>query len=59
MYTKAAELLPFSAAQGRENITKDLWAEIGTGKDHSDVTVTGKTDLIWGNEFNFLPITSE
>jgi len=41
--TKAALSLPL-LRQGRENITKDSWVEIRTGRDHSAITVTGKTD---------------
>jgi len=40
---------PSSAGQGRENMTKGLWVEIRTGRDHSPITVTGKTGSPWGN----------
>ena len=33
---------------GGENITKGLWVETRTGRDHSPVMVTGKTDSILG-----------
>ena len=46
--TKATLSLPSSAGQGRENITKGSWVEIRTGRDHSPITVTGRTDLTWG-----------
>ena len=42
---KASPSSPSSAGQGRENLTKGLWVEIRTGRDHSTVTITGKTDL--------------
>lgn len=45
--TKAALPLPSSAEQVRENRTKDSWVEVGTGRDHSPVTVVGKTDSTW------------
>ena len=47
--TKAALSLHSSAGQGRENITKGSWVEIRTGRDHSLITVMGKTDSTWGN----------
>jgi len=40
---------PSSAGQGRENITKDSWVKIRTGRDHSPVTATGKTVSTWGS----------
>jgi len=46
--TKAALSLPSLAAQGRENTTKGWWVEIRAGRDHSAITVTGKTDSAWG-----------
>jgi len=38
---------------------KVSWVEIRTRRDHSPVTITGKTDLTWGNQFNLLTIKSE
>jgi len=35
--------------QGRENIMKGSWVKLRTGRDHSPITVTGKTDSTWGN----------
>jgi len=35
---------PFTAEQGTENIMKGSWVEIRTGRDHSPVTITAKTD---------------
>jgi len=56
--TKAALSLSSSAGQRKENRTKGLWVERRTGKAHSPITVTGKTDstasfghppaLLWG-----------
>ena len=46
--TKATLSLPSSTGQGRENKTKGLWVEIRTRRDHSPITVTGKTDSTWG-----------
>ena len=40
---------PSSPAEGRENTTKGSWAEGGTGRDHSPVTIMGKTESSWGN----------
>jgi len=37
-----------SGRQGRENTTKGLRVDIRTGRDHSPVNVTGKTDSTWG-----------
>lgn len=34
---------PSSAGQGRK---KGLWVKIGMGRDHSPVTIKGKTDLM-------------
>lgn len=46
--------------KGRENKTKDLWVEISAGRDHSLVTVTGKTGSARAREGNNLsPIKSE
>jgi len=45
---KAALLLPPSAGQWRANIMKASWVEIRTGRDHSPVTIMGKTDSAWG-----------
>jgi len=36
-------LLP-STGQGRKNMMKGLWIGIRTGRDHSQVTIMGKTD---------------
>ena len=45
-----ATLSPLSSTgQGRENRMKSSWVEIRTGRDHSPVIVTGKTDSTWGN----------
>jgi len=57
--TKAALSLSSSSGQERENITKGSWVKIRTGRDHSPITVTNKTDSTWGSEFNLLPIKSE
>jgi len=54
--TKAALSLHFSAGQGRKNMTKGLWVEIRTGRDHSPITITGKTDLTWGKLIEFITI---
>jgi len=35
---------PFSAGQGRENMMKGSRVDTRTGRDHSSVTVTDKTD---------------
>ncbi|KAK0675839.1 DOP1 protein, partial [Pygoscelis papua] len=47
--------------RGEKNTTKGLWVEIRTGRDHSAITVMGKTDLTWGGrgEINLLPIKSD
>ncbi|GAB0208614.1 hypothetical protein GRJ2_003327100 [Grus japonensis] len=42
--TRAALSLPSSTKQGRKGITKCLWVKIRTGRDHSLIVVTGKTD---------------
>jgi len=40
-----AALSPLSSDEKRrENIMKGLWVEIRSGRDHSPITVTGKTD---------------
>ena len=41
---------PSSAGQGREKITKGSWVKVRTGRDHSAITVTGKTDSTWGKK---------
>ena len=46
--TNAALSLSSSAGQGGENIMKGSWVEIRTGRDHSAITITGKTDSTWG-----------
>jgi len=35
---------PSSPGQGRGNLMKGSWVEIMTGRDHSLITVTDKTD---------------
>jgi len=35
---------PSSAEQVRKNMMKGLWVKIRTGRDHSLITVMGKTD---------------
>jgi len=35
---------PFSAGQGRENMKKGSRIELRTGKGHSPITITEKTD---------------
>lgn len=57
--TKVALSLPSSFGHQIENVMKGSWIEIRTCRDHSPVTVTGKTDFIWGNELNLLTIKSE
>jgi len=47
--TKAALLLFLLNWTGERNTVKDLWVEIRTERDRSPITVTGKTDSIWGN----------
>jgi len=39
-----------STGQERGNMMKDSWAEIRTGRHHSPITVTDKTDLTWGEK---------
>ena len=53
--TKATLSLPSSAWQGRKNKKKSSWLKIRTGRDHSPITVTGKTDLTWGDYLNLVP----
>jgi len=51
---------PSSAGQGRGNMMKGMLVETRTGRDHSPVTVTDKTDSTWGKKkFNLSPIISE
>jgi len=39
---------------------KVLWIELSTGeRDHSPVTIIGKTDSTWENQLNVLPIISK
>ena len=45
---------PSSAGQRRENITKGSWVEIRTGSGHLPITVTGKTDSVWGKLTQFI-----
>jgi len=47
--TKAALSFPSSAGQGRENTMKGSWVKIRTGRDHSPITATGKTDSTQAN----------
>jgi len=35
--------------RGEKNTTDGSWIEIGTGSDHSLVTIMGKPDSTWGN----------
>jgi len=46
---KATLSLPSSVRHGRKYMTKGLWVEIKTGRDHSPSTFTGKTVSTWGN----------
>lgn len=46
--TKAALSLSSGAGEGRENIMKESWAEIRTRRDHSPITIIGKTDSTSG-----------
>lgn len=48
-----------SSGQRRGNIMKSSWVKRRTERDHSTITVMGKTDSSWGNQFNWLPIKSE
>jgi len=45
---------PSSAGQLRENTTKGLWGKIRTGRDHSPITIMGKTDSVWGKLISFI-----
>jgi len=49
MPTKPALSLPLLYWVGEKNTTKGSRVEIRRGKDHSAITVTGKTDSTWGN----------
>jgi len=42
--------------KGGKNTGKGSWVKIMTGRDDSPFTFTGKTDLIWRNQFNLMPI---
>lgn len=53
MSTKAALSPP---PQLERKYNKKLLAEIMTGRNHSLITVVGKTDTTWGDELNLLPI---
>jgi len=50
--TMAGRQVPTKAVlsdwRGEENIMKLSWDKIRTGRDHSPITVTSKTDLTWG-----------
>jgi len=51
---------PSSAGQGRGIMMKGSRVEIGTGRDHSPITIMDKTDWTWGEKgFNSSPIKSE
>jgi len=41
---------PSSAGQGRGGMMKGSWVETRTGRDHSLVTLMGKTDSTWGEK---------
>jgi len=47
---KALYHSPSSTGQGRGNMMKGLRVEIRTGRDHSPVTATDKTDKTWGEK---------
>lgn len=49
----------YSAGQGRKNKTKVSWIKVRTGKDHSPVTIKGKTASVWGKLFDWFPTKSE
>jgi len=34
---------PSSSGQGRKNMMKGFWVKIRTGRDHSPITIMGKT----------------
>lgn len=44
---KATPSFISSSGQGRESITKGLWGDIRVGRDHSPVTIKGKTYSAW------------
>jgi len=50
---------PSSVGQERKNTAKDSWVEIRAGRDHSAVTITGKTGSTWRNQLNLSSIKSE
>lgn len=52
---KASLSLPSTADREHIMTGTGSWAEIGSGRDHSLITVVGKS----GNFFNLLPIKSE
>lgn len=47
--TEASLSLLCSAGQGREYVTKGLRVKVRTGRDHSPIAITGKTDSTQGN----------
>ena len=62
---KLLDRSPSSMGQGRKSTMKGSWGEIRAGIyfPHqlfcSPITVMGKTDSSWGNQFNLSPIKSE
>lgn len=52
MPIKPAQSLPSAAEQGRKYIMKDLTVQIRVRRDYSLITVVGKTNSAFGNEFN-------
>ena len=51
--------LPSSAGQGRVHMIHGSLVEIRAESDLSPVTVMGKTDLTWENQFNLLSKIAE
>ena len=49
---------PSSAEQGRENMMKGSTTKIRTGRDHSPITATDKTDWTWGEKKSLIYKTS-
>lgn len=50
----------FLSWAGQRKSNKSLrMVNLWTGRDHSPVTVMGKTDLTWENQFNLLPKIAE
>lgn len=56
---QSCSITPLFDWRGEKKFNERLTAEVKAGRDHSPITVMGKTNSAWEISWNLLPIKSE